>query len=167
MKQKKVNVQMIQPQQNSGIRTIDTTVSQDISKPNVSGQRNIYRMQYKNKPMIAAKELRIANWVNELGESFYTPIQVSIKLLGQIESGEKDFQPIPLTPEILEKCGFERMPLTSVKRWFNKETIFYLQLSKSKYFVYGYKFYPHGITYLHQLQNLYFFLTGKELIYKP
>jgi hypothetical protein len=119
--------------------------------------------------MIAAKELRIANWVNELGESFYTPIQVSIKLLGQIESGEKDCQPIPLTPEVLEKCGFNRE--SDLGDW-----------------THGYKFQTNGefilisrndnlyyidainvpLTSLHWLQNLYYLLTGgEELIYKP
>ena len=37
MKQKKVNVQMLEPQPNNGIRTIDTTSSQTIAKPLVSG----------------------------------------------------------------------------------------------------------------------------------
>ena len=33
MEQKKVNVQMLEPQPNNGIRTIDTTSSQTIAKP--------------------------------------------------------------------------------------------------------------------------------------
>ena len=35
MEQKKVNVQMLESQPSNGIRTIDTTSSQTIAKPNV------------------------------------------------------------------------------------------------------------------------------------
>ena len=37
MNTKKVNAQMLEPQPTNGIRTIDTTSSQTIAKPNVSG----------------------------------------------------------------------------------------------------------------------------------
>ena len=114
-----------------------------------------------------ASELRIGNWV-EIDQYGNTRNIIRIDSGSDIDQVVKlRPSPIPLTPEILEKCGFEMMHLTSVKRWFNKDHIFYLQLEKRKYFLYGYKFYPNGITSLHQLQNLCYALTGEELIYNP
>ena len=50
--------------------------------------------------MIAPNELRIGNWV-KIG---YVPHMV---IDGKhIDLYCEDYQPIPLTPEILEKCGF-------------------------------------------------------------
>lgn len=46
MEQKKVNVQMLEPQPNNGIRTIDTTSSQTIAKPHVSGR--YYQIDFGN-----------------------------------------------------------------------------------------------------------------------
>ena len=45
MKKKKVNVQMLEPQPSNGIRTIDTTSSQTIAKPNVICCGVLERMQ--------------------------------------------------------------------------------------------------------------------------
>jgi hypothetical protein len=61
-------------------------------------------------------------------------------------------KPIPLTPEWLERCGFEFAPSVG-------------------YYVYELPNKPQGIdsikvgsgVFLHQLQNLYFALTGEEL----
>ena len=66
-------------------------------------------------------------------------------------------EPIPLTPEILEKCGFEK--LNSGNRRFNK--IVLMCESVSNYLLKDIPLTP--IRYLHQLQNLYFALTGEEL----
>ncbi len=74
-------------------------------------------------------------------------------------------QPIPLTPELLEKCGFKS----------NHPTYYYIPIEDNCLHVYysnnglyGYNVkYMHAylgeIKYLHQLQNLYFALTGEEL----
>lgn len=60
---------------------------------------------------------------------------------------------IPLTPEILEKCGFVQTSAAT----FGNGII-------GIYFGEGEYFYNHGKgKYLHQLQNLYFALTGEEL----
>jgi hypothetical protein len=75
--------------------------------------------------------------------------------------------PIPLTPEILEKAGFEyaagfadsynRHPITLYNNPFKEgwtvENLFEQQI-KDDLLV---------IQHVHQLQNLYFALTGKEL----
>jgi len=71
--------------------------------------------------------------------------------------------PISITDELLEIMGFKRMPLSSVKRYYCNQTLFYIQFYKNEWYVYGYKYYPNGFKYLHELQNIFFFLTGKEL----
>ena len=73
---------------------------------------------------------------------------------GSFKSGNsilEDFEPIPLSPEILEKAGFEKC---SCGGWKQGELHLY------KGFNYERK---RIIKYLHQLQNLYFSLTGEEL----
>lgn len=76
-----------------------------------------------------------------------------------------ELHPIPLTEEILLKCGFRRENYISKKAW---------NISFGFYNIWGiigdkFTLYLNGdeteteIKYLHQLQNLYFALTGTEL----
>lgn len=64
---------------------------------------------------------------------------------------------IILTPEILEKCGFGKRD-----RYPYKMAHGYLKMRNGIFF---FKYYDIEIevTHLHQLQNLYFALTGEEL----
>jgi hypothetical protein len=71
-------------------------------------------------------------------------------------------QPIPLTPEILAKVGFKFADYLNTKTRFSKSN-FHIDFSKKMWFLHGYRGYPIGMKYLHQLQNLYFALTGTEL----
>lgn len=105
-----------------------------------------------------ANELRICNWFNEFG----MPTQADGRFIDRLQNIELrnkiaiDITPIPLTPEILEKAGFVNKDLGNlsynlaygdgvcISISFNGTWICYL-------------------TYLHQLQNLYFALTGEEL----
>lgn len=132
--------------------------------------------------MIKANELRIGNKVtDEWYESFKTIITVeSINDKGINLAIEDDgnypecaqtwIEPedrldnlfgIPLTEEILLRCGFEK-----VDQGYDKKGIFI-----SEYL--GYPIYnPFGdyidsapCAHLHELQNLYFALTGEELTY--
>lgn len=84
---------------------------------------------------------------------------------GSFKSGNsilEDFEPIPLSPEILEKAGFEIPVNTSSYAY---------RMGKWAVFLW-----PTGaisvefknieiceLQHLHQLQNLYFSLTGEEL----
>jgi hypothetical protein len=124
--------------------------------------------------MIEAKELRVGNWVNYLYEwqSIDTIGLYSVGLTGNgINTTLENLSPIPLTPEILEKAGFsksmgsiwwedsERLPLSEIAKKF-----FYsicLSVNKSEWIDVTH------IKHLHQLQNLYFALTGEELELKP
>ena len=90
----------------------------------------------------------------------------------------EDIYPIPLTAEIMEKCGFEWRH----ERYDGETKIWSINLkNKSRLFLHfeedqsdtGYSvsleddgnhsFAGHDIFYIHQLQNLYFALTGEEL----
>jgi hypothetical protein len=113
-----------------------------------------------------AKELRIGNWVQH--EPYPDEKwQIDFKLLESIDLQLVECVGIPLTPEILEKAGFDYNAKTnhswlnifegyvSIGHMFNK---FPLVLSTD-----GNNMPLHHITSLHQLQNLYFSLTGEEL----
>jgi len=79
----------------------------------------------------------------------------------------KDIQPIPLTEEWLLKCGFERVEnnwkvLDNIVFKLSWERLAGLVLVLENESI----FLAH-INYLHQLQNLYFALTGEELQITP
>lgn len=115
--------------------------------------------------MIQANELRLGNWVTITG----VPIQLTQKKIAFIleeDNSTTRCSPIPLTPEILERCGFEKGCL--VKELNNEWMIYYnngmwLQVEKAEHpYICERKDLFH-IKYLHQLQNLYYALTGSEL----
>lgn len=147
--------------------------------------------------MIAPQELRIGNWVmTKQG----TPVQVLLYFDKSIRNEiyttsntdlkyeEDDCDGIPLTPEILEKCGFlveKRYGL-----WMGAPKEHGLTGYACFFGEYPLKLYIHidtghdrivpvlkssmletieltPIHALHQLQNLCFSLTGKELVYEP
>lgn len=131
--------------------------------------------------MVQASELRIGNYVtakinvgkvtketiiqiNGVYKSTPDPSVVSTVVCYSRTIDCKDLKPIPLSPELLvENCGFEKMPLSSVQRYRSTETLFFIQLYKKEWYVYGYKYYPNGFKYLHELQNLFYILVGREL----
>lgn len=71
------------------------------------------------------------------------------------------FSPIPLTEEILLKCGFEKAGIYYCMGG-NEDGGIVLKLNDSMYYPIITSF-GIPIKYLHQLQNLHFALTGKEL----
>jgi len=79
------------------------------------------------------------------------------------------FNPIPLTEEWLIKLGFERDLQINLYRLYNDfGTIVYypkssVEKSKFSFMLIGYCFVTYEILHLHELQNLYFALTGSEL----
>lgn len=110
--------------------------------------------------MIKANELRIGNWVDTVYNVPYIKI-TEIKEV--VICGENckcmsygSLKPIPLTEEILLKCGFEKQG----GFWFVKGDIkIEITLSRGYFRYAGFV----RLKYLHQLQNLYFALTGQEL----
>ena len=118
--------------------------------------------------MIAANELRIGNWYKQLHTGAYT--QVDLFLFHELYDDETyadHLQPIPLSPEILVKSGFENL-FTEYTGSFYKDRLLI------EWGIYDVIFarlqvddensnYIGEIKYLHQLQNLYFALTQTEL----
>lgn len=124
--------------------------------------------------MIKANELRLGNWVYSLfiaHEPKKIPTQI-ISITGDNTDGQYDeMEPIPITPEILEKCGFEYFAWPDFLEFTHYiKDDFILRETDS-----GYSFFNTSkcngadrqhlviIQYLHKLQNLYFALTGEEL----
>ena len=111
---------------------------------------------------LQANELRIGNW--------YLSFGVDLK---QVESITKDkilidFHPIPLTEEWLLKFGFEYHHKIISRRFYNIGNLFAEVGGDGRTAIYGTL---AGelmcfVNYVHQLQNLYFALTGEELILK-
>lgn len=118
--------------------------------------------------MINLRELRLGNIVSVNGRPDI------VTEIGQADNGycsgtgyfnaDKAYiEPIPLTPEWLERMGFENIPKGSVCYRgpfqicnYNEDGVFC---------------FDHGdrqahIRYVHQLQNLYFAMTGEELTIK-
>jgi len=115
--------------------------------------------------MINANEIRVGNWikfastdtieqVNEICSRTKFPSINKVSLLD-------DVSPIPLTPDILGKCGFVSNPYQD--RYELGDLHF--EHCGIRGIVWCEK-YPH-IKYLHQLQNLVFFTKETELNYTP
>lgn len=128
--------------------------------------------------MIQANELRIGNWLMMAHEN--VPEMVNIKVMQFIAHansiGDKHpFEPIPLSPDVLKACGFQRL-INSNDFWEHFVLGNGWYISKSNHDedsagVIKDRFYWSDnyieIKYLHQIQNLFYSLTGTELSYTP
>lgn len=134
--------------------------------------------------MMDVFELRIGNYIKDKEGN---TIMVEAVLMGgvgaTINSGvhssdieplypAEDLEPIELTPELLEKCGFKikSMPLFDyhVKYFTQTDTKGCVQKSKFSLGRGGTEVFINdtwlcGIDYLHQLQNLFYAITNEEL----
>ena len=132
------------------------------------------------------KDLRIANLLEHNGDireisTLHDDNTLRFKdgnsSIGCFKATIDTIKPIPLTEEILLKCGFVdesngyRATGHSVswKLTINESCIITLydgESYNSDANSWGYKipYYPNVCFYLHQLQNLYFALTNEELI---
>ncbi len=116
-----------------------------------------------------AKELRIGNYHEtdcfshpRMGIS---PIKINDKCFSAITSygihlvdeGKLDFKPIPLTEEWLVKFGFKKLrdelyTQNNIEVWHKDSGFYHTEMNVGL-----------NLDYVHQLQNLYFALTGEEL----
>jgi len=133
--------------------------------------------------VIRANELRIENWVYRQSNKLIVDISIPYQLKIITSKECHKYFPIPLTPEILEKCGFKKGRYTYVDRSFNDEAFI---LDGRRYVitkintgtlkepneVYALQYFPYpqsqntihtNLLYLHQLQNLYFAMEENEL----
>lgn len=131
--------------------------------------------------MINAQELRIGNWV-EANSPMMQVKEITEHTVGLYMPGSEadpflydidEINPMPLSPEILEKCGFHwsiyhqafHFGDTAMNEFYDLNECYPkgYQLSTFK----KSQLIGKGIFYLHQLQNIYFALTGEELPYTP
>ena len=109
-----------------------------------------------------ATELRIGNWVLE--DDTQQVGQVDLVIIEIIERElNHTYKPIPLTEEWLERMGFEK----DDGIWEHKELMWSCEISGDddsfNFKRLGLDLPCIGIFSVHQLQNLYFALTGEEL----
>ena len=124
-----------------------------------------------------ASELRIGNWVKydsqyHVVTSIHRGGNVSVRLLDENfpseTTGITKIQPIPLTEEWLVKFGFNVIKHVMAKialteGWLEIETDFsYGIIPNEEAYSFGH-WWSGKLKYVHQLQNLYFALTGEEL----
>jgi len=130
--------------------------------------------------MIEPRELRKGNILQDQNGNYLKVCNISEKGYGAVVIDRSKYplpegwkaQPIPLTEEILLKCGFNwSNQLESFEYKYGVESGF-KWLAKYSDINGGYKFWSNihncmltskEFRYLHQLQNLYYSLTGKEL----
>ena len=125
--------------------------------------------------MIKANELRIGNKLNFLGDVVTFKNITEIREDGifwiktfepKIESKNFHFKPIEITEEWLLKFGFKKRKNRHLFHWENKIVISEYKDEFENFFYpktgYDIRF-SNEIKYVHQLQNLYFALTGAEL----
>jgi hypothetical protein len=105
-----------------------------------------------------AKELRIGNLMIKLGKQ----INISIPDLMFIEGGKYayHYKPIPLTEEWLIRFGFSIYDCT-VKYYYLSSGIFKRIKYDEKQNTYSWN--KVNIKFVHQLQNLFYSINGKEL----
>lgn len=115
-----------------------------------------------------AEDLRLNNWVEIKDQEVKTYAQVEgtgnlQHVAGQLWSIE-EIEPIPLTEEWLERFGFEKI-LFSIPTAYKTEDGFRVKEDERGYWM-QYKYGLVVIKHVHQLQNIYHALTGKELTIK-
>lgn len=118
-----------------------------------------------------ASELRIGNYIKRPNGARYNGEikQVSELTIVAIKSNDVELLPIPLTEEWLLKFGFEKFIYPPMPTAFQEIVSYslngleYSTANSSCFRWYG-GYCIENIKYVHQLQNLYFALTGKELI---
>jgi len=117
------------------------------------------------------EELKIGNYVYDEGKvekisanAFWAYIEYNC------DFDELGLNPIPLTEQWLIDFGFESTEISSnIISWYN-HSMAINTYSKSKVDYYWLRGYQNNVSnhikYVHQLQNLYYALTGKELTKK-
>lgn len=115
--------------------------------------------------MIQANELRLDNWLL-VTKPNYGYQKVNPKTIFNVlyDTDDAKYEPIPITPEILEKAGFVQDDF--IRREFNKGKYKVIRPADDTYpylFISNLWNAGQSISWLHQLQNLYFWVAGEEL----
>lgn len=142
-------------------------------------QANNIKQQYKIGFMIDAKELNSDNRVIYRGEIYEVTMVDSSADEVNLYNGDhalgvniEFIEPIPLSPEILKAAGFEKI-YDGGDNYADEYLLNDVQLRVAEDIIL-FKFYKGAMTEtsiilesLHQLQNLYYSLTTKELVFNP
>ena len=119
---------------------------------------------------IKATELRIGNYINYCDKKISVKPD-DIKVILKLGMDAEIYEPIPLTEEWLLKFGFKSIgtkyrPCYRIQRKervyefvANYQSLGIVSIDTTYYFA-------DNIIHVHQLQNLYFALTGEELTLK-
>ncbi len=121
---------------------------------------------------MTADELRIGNWIEAIAKMGNYQMQVLPLHIETISKNPACVNPIPLSPEVLESCGFKEGTV---------EGFYYLDIGNDTFLVSGgedvwvektvkdedYSVALGGASNIHQLQNLYYVLCGEELPTTP
>jgi hypothetical protein len=128
--------------------------------------------------MIQATELRLGNYIMHKANNKISTVKCTFQHFELMANDAKDFFPVMLKPELLQKCGFIEntdYPLLPEAREFvlilpvngsNKNEIFGYVKSNKECFArasVNSAVASNSIYTLHALQNLHFALTGQEL----
>lgn len=124
--------------------------------------------------MIPTYDLRVGNWViaSDVIRRITSVSETKVTFEGVKNSvKQEDIQPVPLTEELLKKTGFRQLKETDLFEKMPLEGFTYkLHAQRIMIFHPGDNTLCHWlntrIIYLHQLQNLYYCLTGREIIYE-
>lgn len=127
--------------------------------------------------MINIKEIRFGNYIKGF-DGWGEYVCVSYVIMDQLVCGNTErFSPIPLTPEILVACGFTKYKYPDDSKremrdmYFIKAGYVQITLAMGETILAGSNnsdteaqvILNKSTKYLHQLQNLFFALTGDEL----
>jgi len=118
-------------------------------------------MGSKKQKQMDSKELRIGNLINDNG--LVESVVVEHLINDEYYDGLKGCKPIPLTEECLIKFGFSKINGKHIEAWELIGSPF--TWSKDCLNI-GNGMSITNIKHVHQLQNLYFALTGEELTIK-
>lgn len=93
----------------------------------------------------------------------------SVSQTSHHDFGFKSISPIPITEEWLLKMGFIEDSVQYEDQedfYFFKKDVFYIDGNSLQPYDAGFPIANYKIEHVHQLQNLYFALTGEELEFK-
>jgi hypothetical protein len=133
--------------------------------------------------MINERELRLGNFLLQKVQHRIVTVACTYEHFALLAAGRgKELFPVVLKAEVLQRCGFEengKYPLLPAAREFRlalpvigkeqNEILGYVKANGECFVRATVNNQPvsNNLFQLHQLQNLYFSLTGKELPVKP
>lgn len=107
--------------------------------------------------MVYVHELREGNWIKSetelFGKKSWNEWQVNIEDFEHIKNNPENYFGIPITEDIFKKIIYQLFEVKFYSKYINRRITIILNEKLSI-----------QSEYLHELQNLYFALTKKELI---